>query len=279
MFTYESKLMIGQWLIIHAENHQPSGRLFKNSNEECGLGRLPAKQRIDHDWRILIKTNEWYDPSWLSLKYTIDHERYLSQKQKERFEHGWLSMKQTIDHVRKLSMETNWMIRSRMISDETNKWSCRMYIPETKKKYDHGTYSIKTNDWPKGIYIYKPEKKDIIVIMDGCWLNKWLLNMVWNQGSNWSKCFWMLTDNKTTVRDGSLSKKPDERCDIVLFYVKQSIDTDGSIHIIAKKVFSRMIIDGTTNKSWWKFTQTNAMEDRTLFDYPCRKRPVMTNAF
>ena len=109
--------------------------------------------------------------------------------------------------------------------------------------------------------------------MHGCWLNKGLLKMVENQGSNWIICFWMFTDNKTTVRDGGLSKKPDERCDIVLCYVKQSIDTDGSIHIIAKKVFPRMIIDGTTNKSWWIFTQKNAMEDRTLFDYPCRKRP------
>ena len=65
----------------------------------------------------------------------------------------------------------------------------------------------------------------------------------------------MLTDDKTTVRDGGLSKKADERCDIVLFYVKQSIDFDGSIHINAKKVYSKLIIDGTTNRSWWVFTQ------------------------
>ena len=115
--------------------------------------------------------------------------------------------------------------------------------------------------------------------MDGCWLNKWLPKMVGNQGCNQIIRFWMLTDNKTTVRDGALSEKPDERCDILLFYVKQPIDTDGSIPINAKKVYSRMIIDGTTNRSWWVFTQKNAMDDRTLVDYPCRKRAVMTNAF
>ena len=97
-----------------------------------------------------------------------------------------------------------------------------VYPRNKKKQHDHRTYSIKTNDWPKGIYIHKPEIKDIIMIMDGCWLNKWLLKMVGNQGSNWMICFWMLTDNKTTVRDGGLSKKPDERCDIV--FLCEAID-------------------------------------------------------
>ena len=82
--------------------------------------------------------------------------------------------------------------------------------------------------------------------------------------------YWQQNDCQG-VRDGGLSEKPDERCDILLFYVKQPIDTDGSIPINAKKVYSRMIIDGTNNRSWWIFTPKNAMDDRTLVDYPCRK--------
>ena len=39
------------------------------------------------------------------------------------------------------------------------------------------------------------------------------------------------------------------------FYVKQSIDNDRYISINAKKVYSKMIIDGTTNRSWWRFSR------------------------
>ena len=53
------QLMIGPWLIIHAENDQSWRMLFKNSNEGYELGRLPVKQKIDHDWCIFIKTNQW----------------------------------------------------------------------------------------------------------------------------------------------------------------------------------------------------------------------------
>ena len=61
------QLMVGPWLIIHAENEQSWRMQFKNSNERYELWRLPVKQTIDHDWCILIKTIQWWERSWLSL--------------------------------------------------------------------------------------------------------------------------------------------------------------------------------------------------------------------
>ena len=80
--------------------------LFKNSNEGYDRERLTVKQTIDDDWFILMNTNEWYDPSWLSLKNDCSWRINIP--------------------------ETKRQIWSWMTTDETNDWPCATIIHENK---------------------------------------------------------------------------------------------------------------------------------------------------
>ena len=114
--------------------------------------------------------------------------------------------------------------------------------------------------------------------------------MIIDETNNWAKCIevkeasqwydlgWLFM-TQTTVSDGGQSKKLDEIYDLVLLLVKRTIDHNGPLPINANE---------KNDHGWLSMEQSTdhdgclpkmEMDDTTMVDYPCRKRPITKNAF
>ena len=107
--------------------------------------------------------------------------------------------------------------------------------------------------------------------------NNWARCIEVNEASQWYDLGWILM-TQTTVSDGGQSKKLDERYDLVWLSVKRTIDHNGPLPINANENIDHGWLSMEQSTDHDGCLPKKQMDDRTAVDYPCRKKPIMTNA-